>query len=134
MAAVLRQPLIFIFTLEIHKHENIFSYNEKMETPPLIFGIYEREGYEIFRPYFLNRHVVFKLDSLKRKIQVITYMEKSFPGAFKSHSIMDIKCFAILVSLYCLLLQRFISGVKVTLFQTLMCCSIYFLQECIIHV
>jgi hypothetical protein len=106
----------------------------KWRLPLLIFGIYEREGYEIFRPYFLNRHVVFKLDSLKRKIQVIAYMAKSFAEAFKYHPFMDIECFAILVSLYCLLLQRFISGVKVTLFQTLVCCSIYFLQECIIHV
>ncbi|MFN9910733.1 MAG: hypothetical protein ACK56F_32275, partial [bacterium] len=46
-AAVLRRPLIFISTLERHKNKPIFSYNEKMETPPLIFGIYEREGYEI---------------------------------------------------------------------------------------
>jgi hypothetical protein len=103
-----------------------------METPPLIFGIYEREGYEIFRLYFLNRHVVFKLDSLKRKIQVIAYMAKSFAEAFKYNPIMDIQCFAILVSLYCL--QKFISGVKVTSFQTLVSCSSYFLQECIIHV
>ncbi|MFO0000103.1 MAG: hypothetical protein ACK559_03155, partial [bacterium] len=84
-----------------------------METPPLIFGIYEREGYEIFKPYFLNRHVVFKLDSLKGKIQIIAYMAKSVPEAFKSRPIMDIECFAILVSLFSL--QRFISGVKVTL-------------------
>jgi hypothetical protein len=132
MVAILRQPLIFMFTLQRHKHKNIFSYNEKMETPPLIFGIYEREGYEIFRPYFLNRHVVFKLDSLKGKIQVIAYMAKSFPKSFKSHPIRDIECLAIPVSLYCL--QRFTSGVKVTLYQTLVCCSIYFLQECIIHV
>ena len=113
MASFLRRPLIFISTLERHKAKPIFSYNEKMDTPPLIFGIYQREGYEIFKPYFLNKHVVFKLDSLKGKIQIIAYMAKSVPEAFKSRPIMDIECYAILVSLYSM--QRFISGVKVTL-------------------
>jgi hypothetical protein len=40
-------------------------------------------------------------------------MAKSVLEAFKSRPIMDIECFAILVSLYSL--QRFISEVKVTL-------------------
>ena len=112
-AQFLRRPIIFISTLQKHKNKPIFDFNGTLDVPPLILGIYEREGFEIFKPFFHNKHVVFKLDSLKGKIQIIAYLAKSVPEAFKSRPIMDIECLAILVSLHGL--NRFISGVKVTL-------------------
>ena len=57
--------------------------------------------------------MVFKLDHLKGKIQVIAYVAKTVPETFKSRPILDLEVFAILTSLYSL--QRFISGVKVQL-------------------
>ena len=57
--------------------------------------------------------MVFKLDDLKGKIQVVAYVAKTVPEAFKSRPILDLEVFAILTALYSL--QRFISGVPVTL-------------------
>jgi Reverse transcriptase (RNA-dependent DNA polymerase)/RNase H-like domain found in reverse transcriptase len=113
MAQALYRPIIFISTLEKHKNKPIFSYNKDSDKPPLIYGIYKREGYEIFLPFFFNKHTEFKLDSLKNKVQIIAYVSKTVPETFKSRPILDLEAFGILTALYSL--QRFISGVKLTL-------------------
>jgi hypothetical protein len=113
LATGLYRPMIFISALEKHKEKPIFGFNKDSEKPPLVYGIYQREGYEIFLPFFLNKHAEFRLDSLKNKVQVIAYVSKTIPEAFKSRPILDLESFGLLNMLHSL--QRFISGVKVTL-------------------
>ena len=91
----------------------MWSYNATKDMPPLVLGLYEREGIEIFKPFFLNRNVEFNLDQLKDKIQIVAYVSKTIPEAFTSRPILDLEVFAILTALYSL--QRYISGVKVKL-------------------
>ena len=112
-ASSIHRPIIFISSFARHKNKQIFHFNHDSEKPPLIYGIYLREGKEIFLPFFYNKHTEFKLDHLKGKIQVIAYVAKTVPETFKSRPILDLEVFAILTSLYSL--QRFISGVKVQL-------------------
>ena len=113
LASSLHRPITFISSLRKHKLKPIFHYNHDSDKPPLIYGIYERDGKEIFMPFFYNRNVEFKLDHLKGKIQVVAYVAKTVPETFKSRPILDLEVFAILTALYSL--QRFISGVKVQL-------------------
>jgi hypothetical protein len=113
LATSLFRPIIIISSLKRHRHKPIIQFNANSDKPPLVLGLYQRDKYEIFKPFFLNKHVVFKLDNLKDKIQIIAYVSKTIPEAFKSRPILDLEAFAILSSLYSL--QRFISGVPVTL-------------------
>ena len=113
LASCLYRPMIFISTLPRHSNKPIFHFNHSSDKPPLIYGIYERENKIIFLPYFHNKNVEFKLDHLKGRIQIIAYVAKVVPETFKSRPILDLEVFAILTALYSL--QRFISGVKVTL-------------------
>jgi len=113
MAISMHRPIIILSSLEKHKSNPIIHFNNNSEKPPLIFGLYKRQNYEIFKPFFLNKHVVFKLDDLKGKIQIIAYMAKTIPATFKSRPILDLEVFAILSALHSF--QRYISGVKVTL-------------------
>ena len=113
LAIGLYRPIIIISALKRHSHKPIIHFNNNSDRPPLIFGLYQRGKYEIFKPFFLNKHMVFKLDDLKGKIQVVAYVAKTIPEAFKSRPILDLEVFAILTALYSL--QRFISGVPVTL-------------------
>ncbi len=137
LSTELHRPMIFISSLDRHKQKPIFSFNvATSHTPPLVYGIYMRENQEIFLPFFLNKHLEFKNDSLKGKVQVIAYVSKTVPEAFKSRPIIDLEIFALLTALYTL--QRFISGVKVNVicqpvaepvqnFQ--FCVSLHFLAE-----
>ena len=113
LASCLHRPIILVSSLSKHREKPIIQFNSESEKPPFIYGIYQREGYEIFKPFFINKHVEFKLDQLKDKMQIIAYVAKTVPEAFKSRPILDLEVFAILTALYSL--QRFISGVKVTL-------------------
>ena len=113
LAIALYRPMILISTLKRHQNKPIFSFNKDSDKPPLIYGIYLREGHEIFLPFFFNKHTEFKLDNLKNKVQIIAYVSKTVPETFKSRPILDLEAFGILTALYSL--QRFISGVKVTL-------------------
>ncbi len=45
---------------------------------------------------FLNKHLEFKNDSLKGKVQVIAYVSKTVPEAFKSRPIIDLEIFVTL--------------------------------------
>jgi transposase InsO family protein len=113
LASALYRPMIFISTLERHKNKRIFNFNRDSDKPPLVYGIYSRNGYEIYLPFFHNKHTEFRLESLKDKVQIIAYMSKTVPETYKSRPILDLEVFGVLTSLYSL--QRFISGVKVTL-------------------
>jgi len=113
LAQALYRPMIFISTLPRHSDRKIFTFNHNSDKPPLIYGIYLCDGKEIFMPFFHNKNVEFKLDHLKGKIEIIAYISKTVPEALKSRPILDLESFAILTALHSL--QRFISGVKVTL-------------------
>ena len=113
LAKCLHRPITIVSSLARHREKPIIHFNSESDKPPLIYGLYQREGYEIFKPFFINKHVEFKLDQLKNKMQIIAYVAKTVPEAFKSRPILDLEVFAILTALYSL--QRFISGVKVTL-------------------
>ena len=111
LAKCLHRPIFLVSSLAKHREKPIIQFNSESEKPPFIYGIYQREGYEIFKPFFINKHVEFKLDQLKDKMQIIAYVAKTVPEAFKSRPILGLEVFAILTALYSL--QRFISGVKV---------------------
>ena len=113
LALALYRPFIIISTLERHKQKPCFTFNHQSTKPPFIFGVYKVGEKEIFKPFMLNRNVVFNLDALKNKIEIIAYVSKSVPAGFENRSILDLESFAILTSLYSL--QRYISGVPVTL-------------------
>jgi hypothetical protein len=113
LASAIHRPMIFVSSLKRHAQRPIFQFNHTIDKPPLIYGIYERDGKEIFLPYFLNRNQEFRLDHLKGKIEVIAYLAKTVPEMLRSRSILDLETFAILVALHSF--QRYISGVKVEL-------------------
>ena len=113
LAYGLFRPMIFISTLSRHNKYKIFEYNHTSSKPPLVYGIYQCGDKEIFLPYFHNKNVEFKLDHLKGKIEIIAYIAKTVPETLRSRPILDLEAFAILTALHSL--QRFISGVKVTL-------------------
>jgi hypothetical protein len=102
LASCLHRPMIFISSLKRHAQRQLFQFNHTSDKPPLIYGIYERKGKEIFLPFFFNRHTEFKLDHLKGKIQIIAYVSKTVPETFKSCPILDLETFAILMALYSL--------------------------------
>ncbi|MBG0744848.1 MAG: DDE-type integrase/transposase/recombinase [Cylindrospermopsis raciborskii KL1] len=114
LARQLSRPMILISSLKKHQDNPIIKFNSQSDKPPLVYGIYERNGHEIFLPYFHNRDVEFKIDSLKGKIQIIAYVAKTVPETFRSRSILDLETFAILSALSTL--HRYISNVKVKLF------------------
>ncbi len=109
----LSRPMVIISSLTKHKTSPIIKFNSQCDKPPLVYGVYEREGKEIFLPFFLNRNIEFKLESLKGKIQIIAYVSKTVPDTFKARSILDLETFAILSALNSL--HRYISGVPVKL-------------------
>ena len=113
LAKKLARPMIFISSLKRHKNNPIIKFNSQCDKPPLIYGIYEKGDHEIFLPFFQNRNVEFKLESLKGQIQIIAYMSKTVPESFKARSILDLEAFAILSALNSL--HRYISGVPVKL-------------------
>jgi hypothetical protein len=90
------------------------QFNSQADRPPLVYGIYEKDNQEIFLPFFHNRNVEFKLDTLKGKIQIIAYVAKTVPETFRARSILDLETFAILSAISTL--HRYISSVKVKLF------------------
>jgi len=68
LALALGRPMIFISSLDRHRHRPVFHFNHNSDKPPLIYGIYSRDNKEIFMPFFYNKNVEFKIDSLKGKI------------------------------------------------------------------
>jgi len=114
LAIQLSRPMILISSLKKHQNNPVIKFNSQTDKPPLVYGIYERNGHEIFLPFFHNRDVEFKIDSLKGKIQIIAYVAKTVPETFRSRSILDLETFAILSALSTL--HRYISNVKVKLF------------------
>ena len=113
LASKLARPIIIISSLKRHESRPIMKFNSQCDKAPLIYGVYKRGIHEIFLPFFLNRNVEFRLESLKGKIQIIAYVAKTIPEAFRARSILDLETFAILSALNSL--QRYISGVPVKL-------------------
>ncbi len=110
LAKGLHRCFIFISSLENDASQPIFKFNAESTKPPLIFGIHRVENKTIFTPYFYNKNLEFNIDSLKGKIQIIAYLAKSVPEAYKSRSILDLEALAILTALHSL--QRYISNTK----------------------
>jgi hypothetical protein len=48
LASCLHRPMIFISSLKRHTQRQLFQFNHTSDKPPLIYGIYERKGKEIF--------------------------------------------------------------------------------------
>ncbi|RPH76275.1 MAG: hypothetical protein EHM77_09395, partial [Planctomycetaceae bacterium] len=113
LASGLHRPIIFVSSLKRHAQKPVFQFNHTSTKPPLIFGIYECNGKEIFMPFFYNRNVEFRLDDLRGKIEIVAYVAKTVPEAFRSRPILDLEVFAILTALYSL--HRYISNVPVDL-------------------
>lgn len=90
--------------------KKIIKYNTESTKPPLIFGLYKTKIGNIYTPYFHNKNLEFNISSLKGKIQIIAYLAKSVPEAYKSRSILDLEALAILTALHSL--QRYISNTK----------------------
>ena len=74
LAKYLHRPIILVSSLTRHRKKPIIQFNSESEKPPFIYGIYQREGYEICKPFFINKHVEFKLDKLMDKMQIIAYV------------------------------------------------------------
>ena len=110
LARAIHRPLIFLSSLPEHKGNEIIKFNPESTKPPLIFGVYQAEGKQIFTPFFYNKNLEFNTDNLKNKVQIIAYLAKSVPEAFKSRSILDLEAFTILTALHSL--QRYISNTK----------------------
>jgi hypothetical protein len=78
LALALYRPMIFISTHPRHKDKPIFSFNKDSDKPPLIYGIYHREGYDIFMPFYFNKHTEFRLENLKNKVQIMVWYSTDF--------------------------------------------------------
>jgi hypothetical protein len=113
LAQCLYRPMVIISTLDRHKDKPIKKFNRESTKPPLIYGVVKRDGHKIFIPFFYNKNTVLRLDQLKGKVQIISYSAKTVLEALKTRPILDLESYAVVVSLHSL--QRFVSGVKVTL-------------------
>ena len=110
LAKGLHRCFIFISGLDNDSEQPVFKFNSESTKPPLIFGIHRVGDKTIYTPYFYNKNLEFNIDSLKGKIQIIAYLAKSVPEAYKSRSILDLEALAILTALHSL--QRYISNTK----------------------
>jgi hypothetical protein len=113
LAIVLYRPVIIISSLKRHSGEKIISFNAESTKPPLVLGLYEKDGHEIFLPFIHNKNTEFKLENLKTRIEIVAYSAKTIPEAFKSRPILDLEVYALLNALYGF--HRLISGVPVKL-------------------
>ena len=104
---------IFISSLENDTNQAILKFNAESTKSLLIFRIHHVENKTIFTPYFYNKNLEFNIDSLKGKIQIIIYLAKSVPEAYKSRSILELEALAILTALHSL--QCYISNTKCNL-------------------
>ena len=112
LAEHLFRPIVIISTLSRHDGCKIIKYNQNSEKPPLVYGLQERGGHEIFTPFFLNKNTEFNIDSLRDKVEIISYIAKVVPEEFKNRPILDLEVFALLSTLFAV--EKFISNVPVT--------------------
>jgi hypothetical protein len=110
LAKAIHRCIVIIYDKAPDGSQKIIKFNYESTKPPLIFGLHHYNNKVIFTPFFLNRNLEFNLDSLKGKIQIIAYLAKSVPEAYKSRSILDLEALAILTALHSL--QRYISNTK----------------------
>jgi len=110
LAKGLHRCFIFISSLAKDRGHELFKFNAESVKPPLIFGIHQVDDKIIFTPFFYNKNAEFKIDSLRKKVQIIAYLAKSVPEAFRSRSILDLEALAILTALHSL--QKYISNTK----------------------
>jgi hypothetical protein len=113
LAIEMNRTIVVISSHERHKNKPVTKFNPGSNQPPLVVGVYERQGLEIFKPFYFNKNTEFDIGSLKGRIEIIAYVAKTLPEGFRSRPIMDLEVFAILTALHSL--QRYISGVKVRL-------------------
>jgi hypothetical protein len=113
LAIVLYRPLVIISSLKRHNGRKIFQFNMESTKPPIVLGLYEKEGLELFLPFIHNKNTEFKLENLPDRIEIVAYAAKTVPEAFKSRPILDLEVYALLNALYGF--HRLISGVPVTL-------------------
>jgi dUTPase len=110
LAKATHRCIIFISTLPEHKNNPIIKFNVESTKPPLILGVYLVENKFLFTPFYFNKNLEFNSANLRNKVQIIAYLAKSVPEAFRSRSILDLEAFAILTALHSL--QRYISNTK----------------------
>ena len=113
LAVALQRPLIIISTLKRHNYKEIFHFNETSARPPIILGLVNRQGHEIFTPYFFNKNTEFNISTLKGLINIVAYIAKTIPEALRSKCILDLEVLAILIVIYAV--QKLISNVPVKL-------------------
>jgi hypothetical protein len=114
LSEIFYRPVIVISSLEKHKNDPIFKFNVDSNKPPLVFGLFKRQGHEIFMPFYQNKNTAFAIDSLKDKIEIIAYLGKTLPEEFKNRPILDLEVFALLDCLHSV--QKFVSGVPLRIF------------------
>ena len=107
------RPIVIISTLQRHGGNKIMKFNANSEKPPLVYGLCEKSGHEIFTPYFQNKNTEYDIDSLKDRIEIISYIAKTVTEDFKSRSILDLEVLALLTTLHAV--EKFISNVPVTI-------------------
>ena len=95
LAEVLFRPIVIISTLSRHGGNKILKFNSNSDKPPLVYGLCEGSGHEIFTPYFQNKNTEYNIDSLKDRVEIISYIAKTVPEDFKSRSILDLEVLAL---------------------------------------
>ena len=100
LARGLFRQFIVISETANHNENHIKHYNSKIDTkPPFIFGLYERKGKIIFRPYIIDKNLNYELSKDHRKFEVILYHSRAIPpNMIKSHIFIN-EVFALLSSL-----------------------------------
>ena len=78
----------------------------------MVYSLYEIGGHQIFTPYFFNKNTEFNIDSLKDRVEIISYIAKTVPEEFKTRSILDLEVFVLLTTLFSV--EKFILNVPVT--------------------
>ena len=112
LAEHLFRPVVIILTLSGHNSCKIIKINQNSEKPLLVYSLYEKGGHQIFTPYFFNKNTEFNIDSLKDRVEIISYIAKTVPEEFKTRSILDLEVFVLLTTLFSV--EKFILNVPVT--------------------
>ena len=101
-AHVLQRPIVVLSSLEKHADNKVQYFGTMQEDkPPIVLGLYEYENGFLFMPFIRNKNLEFNLSTLKNQnLQIVAYLSKVVPDAFKSRPILDLEAYALMTCLH----------------------------------
>ena len=99
LAKTLNRPITLISSLQVHKNKHIMKFVHHSQKPPFVLGVYQKNSYIIFRPYFVNRNTAFNLKEVANTFQIVSFWSKSISQKDSLRPIVEKELYAILGAL-----------------------------------